>query len=1180
MYLNLRIRISRILGILILLFFPSGLYAQILAYNPSPTEVSQQRPAAKLRDLLLEMQTKYKVSIVFDDKLLQDVVVDTRPMKSSSSVSEMLQSLLKGTGLQATQMRKDTYLIIRPRVGEQAAPVHDLVVPAQIPAPKQEESVVPVKEKGLEQVVQVQVSGQVTDEKGEALPGVNVVLKGSQLGTVSDVQGRYEIAVPDADARLIYSFVGYLSQEIHIGSRTVIDVTLLADLKALEEVVVVGYGTQKKTNLTGSVEVINGERLQNRPVANASQAMQGTVSGMNFSYGNNGAEPGAALGLQIRGQGAPYVLIDGTVGDINMINPNDIASISVLKDAAASAIYGARAPYGVILITTKAGKRDEKMQVEFSSNMSFTDPIRKPHWVDSYTFARAMNEMHDNQGESRLFAEATMDRIMAYISNPTLPETVPDPVNPKGWATYLVSNGNNNWYDIHFGSGMRHQENLSIKGGGKDMSFFISAGNSYEKGILKFGPDNYKRTNLNLKLDINLTKWWKVNLNTRLAQSSRVQPNYDSEGDYGQMIRQIYRTQPQQYLKSPNGVYSQLSRIPMVQSGSDKTIGREMMQRVATEITPLKNWTINADYSLNIPYTSFVSEDFTAYQDYVDGSLFPIATTVPSSIRKYKSHTIYNATNLYTSYRLDLRNRHHFMFMAGYQQESSSYDYLTGQKTEMITPNVPSLTTSTGVMQTGDELSHWATQGYFGRMTYDYLGKYLLEFNTRYDGTSRFADGKRWGLFPSLSLGWNVSQEEFWKPVASYVDGFKLRASWGSLGNQDVSAYQDLQLLGVNRNLAWILNGNRPAFTTAPNLINPNLTWESSKTTNVGVDLGFLKNRLQLTFDYYQRMTFNRLGPARALPAVIGAAIPNENNSELRTRGWDMLLTWKDKINKDFSYSVTAMMFDYKSVVTKYNNPTGILTTDYTGRESGEIWGYETVGLIQTKEQADQINTSKSQNFINSQVWRTGDVMYRDLNGDGVINNGKNTVADHGDIKIIGNSTPRYQFGLTLTANYKGFDFSGFLNGTAKRDLWITGNMFWGFQNWNFSILYPHHTDYYRDTEGSTYSGLGVNKDAYYPRPYSQASQYSKNQQVQTRYLQSGAYIRLKNLQLGYTVPKTLIDHIGLSRARVYFSAENLFTSTKLPIGLDPETANLGEFGNGNTMFSLAVYSFGLNVSF
>ena len=1071
-------------------------------------------------------------------------------------IKDILKDVFRGTGL--TYVVKGRQIVVKKEDAPQTPGVKSVAV--------------------LQQQKGITVSGNIKDDTGFPLIGVNVVIKGSNQGVITDVDGNFSMEDVPSSAILRFSYIGY--QPIEMKAQESIMLVMHEDNEKLEEVVVVGYGTQKKVNLTGAIEVVDGDRLKNRPSTNVSQVMQGTVSGVNFSYGNSGSEPGAKLNLQIRGQGEPYVLIDGTVGDLNMIDPNDIENISVLKDAAASAIYGARAPYGVVIITTKSGKREEKIQVDFSANVAFTKPIRKPRMVDSYTFVRAMNEFHDNQGESRLFAEETIDRIIAYINNPSLPETVPDATNSNQWATYLLANGNNDWIDVHFGSGVRNQENVSIKGGGKDLAFYLSAGHAYEKGILNFGKDTYRRINFNAKLDLSLTKWWKLSSNTRVVQSTRENPNYDDEGDYDMMIHQIFRTQPNQFLKSPNGYYSRLSRIPMIEAGSDKTITRGILQRFATDITPLKNWTISADYSIDFPYTSFTSNNLTAYEDLVDGSLSAIPTTVPSYVNKYKSHTMYNSLNVYTSYKFDLKDKHHFTAMLGFQQESNSYDYLSGLKKELITPEVPSISTATGEMQTTDDLTHWSTQGYFARLNYDYMGKYLLEVNARYDGTSKFTKDHRWGIFPSFSLGWNISHEKFWEPVSPYVNTLKLRTSWGSLGNQNVDAYQDLPLLGTEMNLEWILNGKRPAYTTAPNLINPVLTWESSKTVDVGADLGFFNNRLQITADYYQRLTFNRLGPAQALPAVLGADIPKENNSELRTRGWDLSFTWRDKVSNDFSYSVTAMLFDYKSVVTKYNNPTGILTTDYEGKTIGEIWGYETVGLIRTQEDADRINQSKSQNFINAQVWRTGDVMYRDLNNDGLINNGKNTVSDHGDLRIIGNNTPRYQFGITLSADYKGFDFMAFFQGTAKRDLWLTGNMFWGFNNWNQTTLFPHHLDYYRDAEESTYSGLGVNTDAYYPRPYSQSSLYKKNQQIQTRYLQNGAYLRLKNLQLGYSIPQTVLKKVGLQKSRIYCSAENVLTLTKLPVGFDPETANLGKYGNGKSMFSLAVLSFGLNVSF
>lgn len=1025
------------------------------------------------------------------------------------------------------------------------------------------------------------VKGVIKDKEGEPLIGASVVLKGTTTGTSTDVDGHFILNNIPEDGILIFSYIGYDSQEIPVKDQSEFNVVLRENATMIDEIVVVGYGTQTKENLTGSVEVITPKSLKDRPATNTSQLLQGNVSGVNFTYSSYGAEPGAPLSLSIRGQGSPYVVIDGVVGNLNMINPNDIENISVLKDAAASAIYGARAPYGVVLVTTKSGKKSQKINVNFSANVSFTKVINKPRHVDSYTFARAMNEMHDNQGVSRLFNEETVLRIIDYINDPSLPETRPDPNNPNKWLEYQYANGNNDWIDIHYGSGARHQENLSLSGGGDKMSFFISAGNVYEKGPFRYGTDNYKRINFNSKLDFNLTKWWTFSSNTRVVESVRKFPNGDNEGSYRTMIHHIIRTQPQDYLKSPNGYYSLRSRIPNMEGGVEHTTNRGLVQRLATEITPIKNWKINADYAIDFLYTDFNNIKPVVYLDNVDGTLYPLPSTLPSSITKNKAHTNYQTYNIYSSYEWAINEAHQFKIMGGFQHESNKYDWLQGSQKDLITPNIPSITTATGEQTTADNMTHWSTLGYFARLNYNYKGKYLLESNVRYDGTSKFARGNRWGIFPSFSAGWNVSHEDFWKAsLSEYINSFKLRASWGRLGNQDVSAYQDLALLTVNSRLPWIINAGRPGYVTGPNLVNTDLTWETSETVNIGADLGFFNNRLQASIDIYERMTFDRLGPAEALPAVLGAVMPRKNNAELRTRGWDLSLSWRDNLSSDFSYSVTAMLFDYTTVYTKYNNPTGILSSTYEGQKSGEIWGYKSIGLVQTQEQADELNASGKQKFISGQVWNKGDVMYADLDGDGFVNKGDNTINNSGDWKVIGNTTPRYQFGLTLSANWKGFDVKAFFQGTGKRDLWLDGNVFWGFNGWNQSSLFPHHMDYYRDTEGDLFSGLGVNTDAYFPRPYSNTTTASKNRQQQTRYLQNGAYIRLKNLQIGYTLPKSLLRKINVQDMRIYVSGENIWTKTSLSPGFDPETANMGELGNGKSMFTQSVYAVGLSVSF
>lgn len=1028
----------------------------------------------------------------------------------------------------------------------------------------------------------IKVTGRVTDEKGEAVIGASVVEKGTTNGTVTDIDGKFTLNLPP-DAILSISYIGYTSSEIAVGNKTSVSVVLSEDTQKLDEVVVVGYGTQKKVNLTGSVEAIDGDKLQNRAVTNVSQALQGQVSGVSFSPGGSGFEPGAALNFQIRGQGSAYVLIDGVEGDMNRLNPNDIESISVLKDAAAAAIYGARAPFGVVLITTKSGGRESKPQVSISANVSVAKPHRMPTMLDSYTFARAMNEGGRNAG-GLIFKNETIDRIIAYQQNPSLPETVPSATNPTIWANVIESNANYDWFDEYYGSGLRNQENISIKGGGKTTAYFISAGHVYDDGVMQYGTDNYGRYNINSKLDVDLAKWWKLTTNTRFESSTREKPNFDNQGDYELLFHQIARTFPTQAKVTPNGHYTGQSKIPWTQdAGTDKTIANVLTQRFATVITPLKGWSINADYSIRLYTEKFTSENFTAYEDMVDGTMIALATTVPSYMAKSQSNNLYQSTNLYTSYDFSLADKHNFVLMAGVQYEAERLEKLWGRKNDLITPGVPSISTSTGDIQLDDVMTHWSTAGSFFRVGYNYKEKYLFEANGRYDGTSKFAAGNRWGFFPSFSAGWNVSREDFWAPLADKINSFKIRSSWGQLGNQKVDAYQDLSLLGVKTQLNWILNGQRPVYTTVAPLINRTLTWETAQTFDIGVDLGAFNNRLVINADWYQRLTKNRLGPAKALPGILGATLPKENNSEMKTNGWDLNISWRDQLACGLGYSISAMLFDYQSEVTKFNNPTNTLATDYAGKKVGEIWGYTTGGLIQTEEEATKITESQSQKFFYP-TWRTGDVKYVDLDGSGAINNGKNTVEDHGDLSVIGNTTPRYQFGVTLAADYKGFDMSLFFQGVAKRDLWITGNMFWGFDSWAQCSLFTEHLDYYRDQPEEKYIGLGENTDSYFPRPYL-TTEADKNKKTQTRYLQNGAYMRLKNMQFGYTLPKSVSQKIKMEKVRFFFSGENLFTVTgRFPEGLGPENAlkvtDSSARGDSKSHFAQSVFAFGFDVQF
>lgn len=580
----------------------------------------------------------------------------------------------------------------------------------------------------VKQQVSKKVTGVIKDQNGEPIIGANVVEKGTTNGIITDLDGKFSLIVSD-NAVMQVSYIGYVAQEITVGNRSVWDIVLKEDSQSLDEVVVVGYGTQKKVNLTGSVQALEGDVIKDRPVMNVTQALQGQVSGVNFDMvtDGNGYEPGASLNFSIRGQGNAYVLIDGVEGSLDRLNPNDIESISILKDAAASAIYGARAPYGVVLVTTKSGGREMKPRVNFSANVATSKIHRKPKMLDSYTFARVMNEAGVNGG-GLVFTESTIDRIIAYQNDPSLPETVPASTNPSIWASVNESNANHDWYDEYYGSGLRNQENISIQGGGKSTSYFISAGHAYDDGILKFDiTDYYRRYNMNSKLDVDLAKWWKFTTNTRLESTTREYANFDNQGSYNLLFHHIARTFPTQALKSPNDVYTVQSKVPWAKdAGTDKKNLITLTQRFATEITPLKGWKINLDYSLRLTAQKFTSENFTAYEDKVDGSMVASGTTIPSYVSKDQKQTLYQTTNMYTSYNFNL-NGHDVTLMGGVQYEHEQSEYLAGRKDDLVTSDIPSFSTATGSIQSlTDELAHWSTAGAFFRVNYNYKDRYLV----------------------------------------------------------------------------------------------------------------------------------------------------------------------------------------------------------------------------------------------------------------------------------------------------------------------------------------------------------------------------------------------------------------------------------------------------------------------
>ncbi len=1131
------------------------------------------------------------LTVFYSNELINDrekVSVDFR----EEDLSKVLDYILEGRGI-AYEIRRDKVIVLS-KIG------------------KREVKNVPALQ-SLPVIEIVLVRGRVTDEKGEALPGVSILIKGTQRGMITDSDGRFSIEVPDENAVLVFSFVGYVSEEAVVGSRTNLEVSLRVDEKSLEEVVVVGYGVQKKVNMTGAVDVISNKKIENRQATTVSQILQGQSPGLDFSVGHNGLEPGASMNINIRGLGSvnggsPYVIIDGFPGEMDRLNPNDIESISILKDAAASAIYGARAPFGVIQITTKSGKKNEKLSISYNGNISVNSTARKPKMLDSYTFVRAVNEMGVNGG-GRPYSNEAVDRVIAYQNKDWgyLRQFYPAdvsyyeamPLANGAWGNQQNAHADYDWYDEFYGSSLNQQHNLSVNGGSNKITYYFSSGFTDQNGVVNYGTDYYKRYNLVGKMKAAITDWLDFRYETRFMKSERAFPSLPGDQNYTYLFLHIMRTVPTQAKYNGDGSYSLQSKIPFVEdAGTSGNTTTENWHVLAGELRPAKNWKITGEFAYQSTGTVQSIRELTVYERLVNGSLSPFAASVPSSITKNHRNISYWTTNIYTSYDFNL-GKHNATLMAGTQLELNQLEQLNGSKTNLIVPTVPSLETANGSLTAGENLEHWATQGYFGRLAYNFNEKYLFEANARYDGTSRFKNENRWGFFPSFSLGWNVSKENFWKGIAGVVNTFKLRGSWGQLGNQQVASYQDLALIPLQSGqLDWLFNygAARPVgYTSTPRLVSPALTWETATTKNIGLNTGFLGNRLQADFDVFERVTKNMIGPSEPLPGILGASVPRSNNATLRTRGWEASVRWNNEIRESgLSHFVSFNISDVQSVVMDYLNPTGIFTDWYAGKKVGEIWGYTANELFKSQEDVDGYLSQVDLSYIYS-AWNPGDLKYLDINGDGKVNQGNNSINDPGDYSVIGNSSPRYLFGLSGGIEYKGFDFSFLLSGTGKRNYFahygtsaagITNYPYWGIGEWAHTALTPHHLDYFRDRPGDKYTGLyegeaNINIDAFYPRPYVQGNQNAKNRHPSTRYLMDLSYFRLQNVQLGYNLPQSVLKNLKLQKIRLYLSGENLFTKTKLPKTIDPVALGVtsGIISIGQTYRADKMISAGINIT-
>ena len=1034
--------------------------------------------------------------------------------------------------------------------------------------------------------------GTVVDNNGDPVVGASVfvVSNGQKKGSVTDLDGNFEIAGVASGSSLTISYVGYKTQQVTWSGKD-LKVTLQENSEMLDNVVVVGYGTQKKVNLTGAVSVVNSKQLESRPVTSVAQALQGEVPGLNFSVGNSGGSLNSRMSMNIRGIGtigsgsnaAPLVLIDGSEGDLYSISPNDIESISVLKDASSSAIYGSRAAFGVILVTTKSGK-EGRTNVSYNGNVRFSTATQIPEMPNSYDFARYWNDAAANSGAGSVpFSQDMLEKIKNHINGTPRPgeeatTTWQGTAANEPWSMYNGSWDNTNWFKEMYRSGVPSTEhNISVSGGGNKVNYYLSGALLSQRGLIRHGKDKLKRYNFSAKVTANLTNWATVSYNSKWVREDYSRPSYMT----GLFFHNIARRWPTNPVFDPNGHYVHGNEILQMENGGlDATQNDKLYQQLALEFRPIKGWKIRLEGNYNTVNYHNHWDVLPIY--YYDPDQHPVAAAWSgeyaagkSNVGESMSKNNYYNGRFFTEYAFTLNDKHDFKFLAGLDMESNIYTSLGAARADLISPLVPSLNNATHKdVRPSFSNTQWATMGAFGRINYAYDSRYLAEFSIRRDGSSRFIGDKTWSTFPSLALGWNIANEEFFKPLTKTVNTLKLRATYGALGNTNITALYPWFLTQPASASAssWLVNGERVNISNMPGLVSPNLTWESVRSWNIGLDFGMFNNRLQGTFDYFVRTTKDMVGPAPVKPSILGATQPAENNSDMRSNGWDLEVRWRDRIGQ-LGYGIKLVLSDDFQTITRYYNPNRLLSQWSEGKRMGDIYGYLVEGIAQTNEQMNEWLANNKPSWGSN--WAAGDVMYKDLNGDKKVNSGKSTYDDMGDLTKIGNSLPRYRFGITLDANWKGFDFLIFMQGVGKRDFWDASPYSVGANTgmWQ-AAAFKDHLDYWRP---ATDTNLGPNTNAYYPRPL--FGQGSKNFQTSDRYLQNAAYMRIKNIQLGYTLPAAIASKIGANRVRFYFSAENLATFTKMNKIFDPEATG-GDWGPGKLYPLQRTISFGLNLNF
>ncbi len=1051
------------------------------------------------------------------------------------------------------------------------------------------------------------VSGLVRNDKGEPVSGITVVATnaatGLKAGTSTDTAGVFRFDKLPATGRYNFTFssVGFESQtlsdyEIKPSGSISILVKMKVQNGSLNEVVVVGYGTQKKANVTGAVAQVSGDVLDRRSIPNLAQGLQGEIPNLNLIPGDG--KPVTSAAFNIRGAtsigqgGNALVLIDGIVADPALLNPNDVASITVLKDASSSAIYGAHAAFGVVLITTKEPMKG-KTTVTYSSNYSLKTPTTYPKEVtDGYQYALHFDSAYVEYkasaptgfNKTQPFSAAYLDALKAHDQDPSLPKV--DIENGK-----YVYYGNTDWYKLlyknHSGA---IDQNLAVSGGSGKTSYYVTGRYYGQDGIFRYNSDNYHMYNFMAKGSIELFPWLVVNNTTQFTSRYYHNPVNVEEG--GGIWRNIAdEGHPTSMLLNPDGTLTWTSASTVGDFYYGKN-GYNFNSQVIRNTTGFVAKFFNNRFRVRGDLTfENTDSNFTLIQVQVPYETVPGVTSYVganlNNLEDATNNTKYLATNLYGEYEQSFGD-HYFKALLGYNYEQSTFNSFTATRNGVPYSNVTNINLALGQnIATTGAYDKWAILGGFSRLNYSYKDRYLLELDGRYDGSSKFPSSQRYGFFPSASAGWRISKEAFWNVDPKVISDLKLRGSYGSLGNGSIASYLFQENFKIQQS-GRVIAGVRPQETSQPGVVPSGLTWEKATMKDLGLDISTLNNRLTFTGDIYQRMTTKMFTVGKTLPSIYGTTVPYGNNADMRTNGFEASANWHDQFrvaSKPFHYSIGAWLSDNVSTITKYNNATKSLTDYYAGEKLGEIWGYVNDGYW---TDATVANAAKSQSFFTisaDNVWRSGDIKFKDLNGDGVINQGANTKTNPGDRKIIGNASPRYSYGFNLSADWSNFFISAFFQGIAKRDWWpgSEADGFWG----QYNRPYDNYPKYQIGKQWSP-----ENPNAYFPRLRGYEAQNGAGElyTAQTKYLQNASYIRLKNLQLGYNMPAGLVQRAHLTAVRFYISGENLWTHSpmfKLTKDVDPESIGASDYiltgtsnsGNTNNYPFLKSYTVGMSVT-